>query len=592
MLEKLKEAFDLSDEMIMITDDAVEPAQAEVIYINEAYTKVTGYQADEIQTLDTVISPDTDPVTLVFYKEARRKKKTFQGYVIDVKKSGEYFWVDLTLTPFHDARKDEWFYIHKPRPVEEYELINDRTKLFELMEISTELADVGLWEWYPETGNVYFSKSIDEMLGADDTNMMKSFDVYKKQILEEDRPEFEEKLQDLIETGEPQKLTTRLRRYDTGEIRYLKEFAKRYKTDTGFVKVYGIVQDITEDVNIRKRLEESEERWEKLVKLNPDLILILNDVVVEFANQGAADILNFEATADLTGKSFLELISDDQIKDLKKYLEKVQEGKEVPFKTYSIQSPGSKNKYLRTRALQIEYGDKTAVLMVGQDVTRQVEKQTQLKNLLAQKQTLMQEIHHRVKNNMAVISGLLDLQKERLNDREAIEALSDSQMRLQTIAQVHEQLYQEKDLTDIQIQEYLGALINKIKQSFRTEFIEVKTDLEKFKLNVNQAIPLGLMLNELITNAFKHAFREGEEGVITIQLQQKAAQVQVCVSDNGIGIPEKYNVEKPETLGYTIIQTLKRQLNADLDVTSTDEGTAVRVRFDKQKAPQGSASNL
>lgn len=110
-------------------------------------------------------------------------------------------------------------------------------------------------------------------------------------------------------------------------------------------------------------------------------------------------------------------------------------------------------------------------------------------------------------------------------------------------------------------------------------------------MNVNQAIPLGLILNELIINAYKHAFSDGEGGKIKIQLQKEGEQVFAQVSDNGIGIPEEVDHQAPKKLGYTIIHTLKEQLNADLTVESGSEGTTVKVLFKHQK-PMGSASNI
>lgn len=218
---------------------------------------------------------------------------------------------------------------------------------------------------------------------------------------------------------------------------------------------------------------------------------------------------------------------------------------------------------------------------------------TRIQENLHEKETLLQEIHHRVKNNLAIISGLLQLQAMNSEDEELSHQLLDSESRIHAIAHIHELLYQSESFSRIRFDRQLQKLIHSIVQSFKTnDNVTVKTDLDAIDLNVNQAIPLALLLNELITNVIEHAFPEGHEGRLSVSLNNMDNnEVRLTVKDNGIGIPDDYKTEESDSLGMNLIHMLSRQLEAEMGYTSEpEEGTEVSVQFKKTEI-RGSSSS-
>jgi len=218
---------------------------------------------------------------------------------------------------------------------------------------------------------------------------------------------------------------------------------------------------------------------------------------------------------------------------------------------------------------------------------------TRIHENLNEKETLLQEIHHRVKNNLAIISGLLQLQAMNTEDEELSHQLLDSESRIHAIAHIHELLYQSESFSRIRFDRQLKKLIHSIVQSFKTnDNVTVETDLDAIDLNVNQAIPLALLLNELITNVIEHAFPEKHEGHLSVSLHNMSNnEVRLRVKDNGIGIPEEYKPEDSDSLGMNLIHMLSHQLEAEMNYTSAPgEGTDTSIQFKKSEV-RGSSSS-
>ena len=208
-----------------------------------------------------------------------------------------------------------------------------------------------------------------------------------------------------------------------------------------------------------------------------------------------------------------------------------------------------------------------------------------LKASLHEKEVLLKEIHHRVKNNMQVISSLLNLQSRHLSDPEAISMFRESQNRIRSMALVHEKLYQSKDLSRVNFSQYVENLAMYLVHSFRidSERVQIQTRIGDIALDINTAIPCGLIINELITNALKHAFPEGRKGEIAISLgrtQDRGFLLEV--SDDGVGFTERSGAGEPETLGIQMVSMLVDQLDGSIRRESV-KGTTFRIAFKEIK---------
>ena len=187
---------------------------------------------------------------------------------------------------------------------------------------------------------------------------------------------------------------------------------------------------------------------------------------------------------------------------------------------------------------------------------------------LKEKELLLREIHHRVKNNLQVISSLLSLQSRFIEDENALEAIKEGRDRVKSMALIHQNLYQEDNLTGIKVQAYFEKLVNSLFNSYNIspERIKLDTDIQDINLDVDTIIPLGLIVNELVSNALKHAFPGNRKGTISIQLKEEPMGLQLQVADNGVGWKREINIEQSDSFGFRMINAFKNRLEAQLEI--------------------------
>lgn len=214
------------------------------------------------------------------------------------------------------------------------------------------------------------------------------------------------------------------------------------------------------------------------------------------------------------------------------------------------------------------------------DITEQKQVEARLRQTLGEKELLVKEVHHRVKNNLQVISSLLSMQIDLLEDEDSIQALRESQHRISSMALIHERLYSHGNIADVDFAEYTETLVQELFHAYgkQAQHIYKSLDLAPVPLNIEKAIPCGLILNELVTNALKHAFPSGR-GTLSVTLKsQPNERISLCVSDSGIGLPEDLNLRDSKSLGLPLVEVLARQLGGVLHVQSKP-GATFTVEF-------------
>ncbi|MFU8813374.1 MAG: sensor histidine kinase [Balneolaceae bacterium] len=230
-----------------------------------------------------------------------------------------------------------------------------------------------------------------------------------------------------------------------------------------------------------------------------------------------------------------------------------------------------------------ELKDENNWVFVFSDVSKLKEAEQKITASLHEKNILLAEIHHRVKNNLAVISGLLQMQMWNIENENAREALLQSQLRIQSIALVHEKLYKNDTFAEILISEFIEELVETVAASTSNpdKNIQIVYDLEPVKMNINQAIPFSLLVNECIVNAYKHAFPERKDGEIRVMLVRNGSSIEVEITDDGIGLPDHFDIQSESSLGVTLIRTLVNQLKGEADYIRDKETTGTRfaMRF-------------
>jgi two-component sensor histidine kinase len=198
-----------------------------------------------------------------------------------------------------------------------------------------------------------------------------------------------------------------------------------------------------------------------------------------------------------------------------------------------------------------------------------------VKDRTGQLEVAMREIHHRVKNNLQMIISMIRLQMDKLKQQETMDFINSLSGRIRSIALVHEQLYAYEDIANIQLKQYVTDLVGFETQFFNSVLIKINIEIEDISVDIDTAIPLGILLNELISNSFKYAFPE-KSGIISLLIKYYDDKLWIYFSDNGVGIKDDIDINNPKTLGFQLINTLIKQLRAEMKVFS-NKGTKYEI---------------
>lgn len=225
---------------------------------------------------------------------------------------------------------------------------------------------------------------------------------------------------------------------------------------------------------------------------------------------------------------------------------------------------------------------------IVRDITERKQAEEIIKSSLMEKEILLREIHHRVKNNLQVISSLLSLQSETFKDATTKKAFQESQSRIKSIAIVHEKLYQTKNFSSVNFKEYISTLAKELLRSFGkiAEKTTIEFEIDDISLDVEHAIPCGLIINELISNSLKYAFPEDvlseRTGLITVKMNSDdSGNIRLIISDNGIGIPPEVDIRENKSLGLHLVHILSEgQLKGKVSL-SRENGTSFEINFNK-----------
>ena len=218
---------------------------------------------------------------------------------------------------------------------------------------------------------------------------------------------------------------------------------------------------------------------------------------------------------------------------------------------------------------------------MGLDITEKKQSEDKIKQSLQEKEVLLKEVHHRVKNNLQVISSILNLQSSYVKDESTLNILKESQNRIKSMSFIHESLYQTKDFSSINFSEYTSSLVHNLIHSYSNIDHEIKLnlDIQLIFLNLDLAIPCGLIINEIISNTLKYAFTgKSQNAEITLKMRTEGENIKLIIGDNGIGLPQHINYRNTESLGLQLVVTLTDQLNGVIDI-DTKKGTMYTIVF-------------
>ena len=407
--------------------------------------------------------------------------------------------------------------------------------------------------------------------------------------------------EELLDLSEADLALPEDRRLATGRLGLDGEVQKRYVRKDGRIvwgQVHGTViaddtvsgsftlcvfVDITQQKHAETSLRQSEERFRGLVESGPQAMMMVNaSGRIMLVNQGAETLFGY-TREELVGRSVESLVPVASVNAHQRLRSAFhsnphprvmgqdrlvtglhKDGHEIPLE-------------IGLSALRLQDDDYVLAMIV--DNTERRRTAAAMQESLREKETLLKEIHHRVKNNMQLISSLLRLQADYVTNTEALAVFSEAQSRVRSMALIHEKLYQASSLARIEFSEYVESLVGILMQTYAVKPSQVTVDIavERTELSVDTAVPLGLVVNELISNCLKHAFAQGQPGTVKVSLRRSSAdRLELTVRDDGRGFPIGFNWRQSATFGLHLVSILSEQLQGTLDVTSS-RGVAFSV---------------
>ncbi len=342
-----------------------------------------------------------------------------------------------------------------------------------------------------------------------------------------------------------------------------------------------LMDEINERKKAQKIMNESEERFKALHNASFGGISIHEKGIILDCNQGLADLTGYSIN-ELIGMNGLELIERD-MRDL--VMEKIITGYEQPYEIKGRRKDGTQYN-LRIQAKNIPYHGRTVRVTEFRDITEQKLAEDKIKSLLLEKEIILREVHHRIKNNMNVINGLLVLQADTLKDPIAVKALEDAGSRIQSMMILYNKLYSSSDVQNVSVNDYFSSLIDEILDNFPdSKTVKVEKKIDDFILHAKKIQPLAIIVNEILTNIMKYAFTDVTDrmikvsaGVYTDLKQNKESLASIIIQDNGNGMPESVDFENSAGFGLQLVSMLTKELHGTIRI-ERGKGTKIILEF-------------
>jgi len=386
-----------------------------------------------------------------------------------------------------------------------------------------------------------------------------------------------------LSTGEPVSLEERFVN-QKGEVFYSLKFFKPIADGPNVKYVIGFGIDISKQKQIEFSLRESEEKYRDLFESSLDLIQSVDQSgKFLFCNNAWIQKLGYDFD-EIAQMNLFSVIAPDHLPHCMPLFEVVFKGEAVRGVQVAFMSKSGKRLELEGNVVpRIENGKIVATHAFFRDVTERKLQEELLRQSIVEKDSLLGEIHHRVKNNLTVVYSLLELQALQVKDDDVRRVFRESQARIRSMALVHEKLYQSETFSSVDLTSYLNELTAYILRinSGMTRHVDVVFSGENIFVHVNQAVPCGLLANEILTNACKYAFAEVERPKLTVTTKVVDNENYLCIKDNGPGLPEGFNVSKLNTLGFRLIKTFVNQLKGKMEI-KTEGGLVYEIKFPKK----------
>lgn len=360
----------------------------------------------------------------------------------------------------------------------------------------------------------------------------------------------------------------------------------------GFIFVAGFVS-VTFLRSLQRSNEKhlaAERKFRHVLDNSRDLIFQLNLETgsYEYISSSVKEITGYSSEEIMKGGTdfILDRIHPEDKRSMQAELEKLKTRKIEDLATqdteFRFKNAGGKYIWLKNKRSPVldENGNLQAIVGNIRDISAEKRRFEKTDRSLHEKKTLLSEVHHRVKNNLSIVSSLIEMKKWEMEDKEQ-EVFSELQFKIKSIALVHEKLYNNETYSVVELSEYIRDLAGMISRGYASsrKHVEVEYDMEEMEVEITRAVPIGLACNELINNSYKHSFSNINDGWLKIELQKRDDMAVLTVYNNGDSLPDDFSIEEQSSLGMTLLKSISNQLNGSIEVLPTEK-TAFRVTFD------------
>lgn len=448
-----------------------------------------------------------------------------------------------------------------------------------------DIAGFGSWEFNLTTNRVIASEGAKRIYGLEGQGW--SIPLAQSVPLPQYRPLLDRALRDLIQQGTPYDLHFEIKRHNDQDIRIIHSIAK-YDRKKNIVT--GIIHDITEQKRMENALRSSEESLSITLQSIGDGVIATDiDGRVTRMNPTAQQLTGWNF-ADAQGRPLEEVFdiinafSPEAVPNpVKKVLEL---GQIVGLANHTVlRSRNGEEYHIADSASPIRdsQGVVRGVVLVFSDVSERYKAERAIQSLLEEKDLILREVHHRVKNNMNTMKSLLFLQSQTVDDPHVSMALQDAGNRLQSMYVLYEKLYRSSSFNEVSLVDYIPALIDEVLDIFpNSPMVGVETHIAPISVDTKIVSTLGIIINELITNSMKYAFRDRTEGTLAVTVENQGDSLQMVVQDDGPGLPESVGFENSNGFGLMLVGNLAKQLRGELAIERTG-GTKIILQFPWKK---------
>lgn len=352
-------------------------------------------------------------------------------------------------------------------------------------------------------------------------------------------------------------------------------------------RVFATFEDVTPQHRLAEEREKNRRFLQTVFDAIQDFISVVDpELRIQRVNTRVRDM--YPQQLPLVGKKCHEVYHGSSEMCEACPAKRALETKSVEQRTISLAESGGQARWFHVSAYPVvaEDGTVESVVEYARDVTDSMRERQETRQLLKERTSLLREIHHRVKNNMGVIASLLSLKSETIGDPEGRQALLEAQNRVATLQSLYDHLYRSNDYSGLSLHSYIGDVIREISQTYESESIDIEADIAEIALSANDAVQIGIVVNELVTNAVKHAFPDERRGTIKVTVESpEDDQIELRVADDGVGLPEGVANGQSEGYGLAIVTGFVEQIGGSLDMSAGDTGgTVLSIRFSPSDA--------